>query len=134
MRVAQFPALPLWIDAYLGDTPPVSAATWRHHGIYLLLLMRAWLVPGCRIPDDDAWLSLHMGCTQEEVESAIRPVLKTYFKSDGKWLRQKRLSKERKYVARQSVLQRGRAKSMWNKKKGISRGDNPALPEIWQRV
>ena len=126
--MADYPALPLWTDAYLSDTPPVSAATWTHHGIYLLLLFKAWRTPGQRLPNDSNWLALHMGCTMAEVETHVRPVLEIYFKCDGNFWKQKRLSKEASYLKKQSRAQSARAKSRENNKKQQHPNDNPAPP------
>ena len=110
------PYLPLFIGDYLADTPPVSRPTWEHHGIYLLLLMLAWRVPQGRLPDDESWLALHMGCDEQQVRDHVTPVLEIYFKSDGSWWRQKRLSREFKHAATRSQKGRSAAKSRWDNK------------------
>jgi hypothetical protein len=51
--LAEFPALPLFTDAYLGDTTHLSTF---EHGAYLLLLIVSWRTPGCCVADDDALL------------------------------------------------------------------------------
>ncbi len=48
--MADFPALPLFTDAYLADCSHLSDA---EHGRYLRLLMLVWLSPECRVPNDD---------------------------------------------------------------------------------
>jgi len=52
--MAEFPALPLFTDAYMADTRHLNAA---QHGAFLLLLMTAWRMPDCCLPDDDEKLS-----------------------------------------------------------------------------
>ena len=52
--VAEFPALPLWTDAYLADT---THLTYAESGMYLAILMHMWRCPGCRIPNDQEWLA-----------------------------------------------------------------------------
>lgn len=52
--MAQFPALPLFTDAFIADTTHLSA---QQTGAYLLLLMAAWRSPDCKLPDDDKILA-----------------------------------------------------------------------------
>src|SRR4051812_21801143 len=52
--MAEFPALPLWTDAYLADCGHLSDA---EHGRYFLLLMAMWRAPECRLPNDNDWLA-----------------------------------------------------------------------------
>ena len=58
--MAEFPALPLWTDAYLADTTHLSTI---EHGAYLLLLMTAWRTKECCLPDDDKLLSRYARLT-----------------------------------------------------------------------
>lgn len=51
--VAEFPAFPLWTDAYLADT---TELTTQEHGAYFLLLIAMWRAGGY-VPDDDAKLA-----------------------------------------------------------------------------
>ena len=52
--MSRFPSLPLFTDAFLADTGHLTA---QETGAYLLLIMMAWRLPGCRLPDDDAKLA-----------------------------------------------------------------------------
>ena len=122
------PRLPIHVGDYLKDTLPVSRVNWQHHGIYLLALMIAWNVPGCRLPDDPEWLARKFGCTPAEFDELVMPVLRTYFvKRKGGWS-QKRLSKERNYVVKISAKQRARIKSRWDKEKETYRGITAVVP------
>lgn len=52
--MAEFPAMPLFTDAYLSDTLHLSTL---QHGAYCLLLMIAWRTADCALPDDDRVLA-----------------------------------------------------------------------------
>ena len=52
--MAEFPALPLFTDALLGDTTHLDATEF---GAYLLMLIVAWRSPDCALPDDDRYLA-----------------------------------------------------------------------------
>jgi uncharacterized protein YdaU (DUF1376 family) len=93
--MAEFPALPLWSDAYLADTRHLTQA---EHGAYLLLLLTAWRTPDCALPDDDKLLARY-ACCDKRAWARQKPVIMAFWRlADGKWT-QKRLSEERAYVA-----------------------------------
>lgn len=121
--MAEFPALPLWTDAYLADT---SHLTDAERGRYDLMLVQLWRMPEVRFPNDDLWLARKFGRSEEDIQQLFRPLLKEFFKSTGNWLTQKRLSRERAYVQAQSEKQRARAKARWNKDNDESRGNATA--------
>lgn len=118
--MAEFPALPLWTDAYLADTTHLSPT---EHGVYLLLLMIAWRTPGCELPDDDALL-MKYSRTRPEQWKKLRPVIAQFFEiTDGKW-RQRRLTAEFAYV-REVHEKRVQNGSMGGKKAALSRSKKP---------
>lgn len=85
--MAEFPALPLFTDAYLADTRHLST---EEHGAYLLLLMCAWRTRGCALKDDDRFLARIAGVSAHRWRR-LKPVLREFFDiSDGRW-RQKKL-------------------------------------------
>lgn len=80
--VAEFPALPLFTDAYLGDT---THLTTFEHGAYLLLLFISWRSPGCCLPDDDALLARYSKTTRDKWRK-LRPIIEPFFTvRDGSW-------------------------------------------------
>ncbi len=110
--MAEFPALPLFTDAYLADTRHL---TTEEHGAYLLLMMEAWRRPECCLPDDDHLLARLAGLDAERW-SAVRQVIMAFWKRDGRrkiWT-QKRLAKERSFVMQRSASQRDKAAKRWN--------------------
>lgn len=122
------PRLQIHIGDYLKDTPAVSRVTWEHHGIYILALFIAWNVPGIRLPNDPKWLALRFGCTQEDLETHVMPVIKTYFKLVRTFWYQKRLTEEHEFVLAQSEKQRARVNVRWAKEKDVYHGNTVAEP------
>jgi uncharacterized protein YdaU (DUF1376 family) len=117
--MAEFPALPLWTDAYLADTADLDA---REHGCYLILLMIAWRRPDCALPNDLKWMHRALnaycgGSLHGRSFNFIVPTLLSRFfvlDGDGKW-QQKRLRKEREFVSNFSRTQSENASKRWRK-------------------
>jgi uncharacterized protein YdaU (DUF1376 family) len=112
--MAEFPALPLWTDAYLGDT---THLTTIEHGAYLLLLMTAWRTRDCRLPDDDKLLARYARCNAGQWKR-LRPILEPFFVvENGQWW-QRRLTDEASAVRqrKESAAANGRASAL--KRKG----------------
>jgi uncharacterized protein YdaU (DUF1376 family) len=95
--------MPLWTDAYLGDT---THLTTLEHGAYLLLLITAWRARDNRLPDDDRLLARYAKLTPAQWQR-VKPILSAFFRiEDGYWT-QGRLTDEanavKQYRARQSA-------------------------------
>jgi uncharacterized protein YdaU (DUF1376 family) len=105
--VAEFPALPLWTDAYLGDT---THLTTIEHGAYLLLLMTAWRSRDCVLPDDDRLLARYSRLNAQQWKR-MRPIIEAFFVvGNGVW-RQGRLTDERGAVERHRQQQSEKGKA-----------------------
>ena len=105
--MAEFPALPLWTDAYLGDT---THLTTIEHGAYMLLLMTAWRTRDCQLPDDDRLLARYARLNMQQWRR-MRPILEPFFTiRDGFW-RQGRLTDERGAVERHRRQQSEKGKA-----------------------
>lgn len=117
--MAEFPALPLWTDAYMADTLDLSL---EEHGLYLLMLMLAWRRPDCALPNDMPWLKRSLsaccagGVHGHTFNARVPKILERFFRlqDDGKW-HQKRLDKERLYLRKRSDLGRQNAVKRWSK-------------------
>lgn len=107
------PMMPLWTDAYLGDTHHLNTT---EHGAYFLLLMTAWRSSDGMLPDDDERLCKYAKLTLDKWKK-IRPVLEVFFViKDGKWM-QSRLMDEREADLRfrKSQSHKARARHLKNK-------------------
>ena len=93
--MAEFPALPLFTDAYLGDTIHL---TTLQHGAYFMMLMVAWRSKGCCLPNDDGYLAKITGM-DKRTWLANKTTLLSFWKLDDlqNWY-QARLKDERNYV------------------------------------
>ena len=92
--MAEFPSMPLYTDAYIGDTMHLSL---EEHGAYLKLLMIAWRTPDCCIPDDDKRIAQMLSVTPKKWVK-LKPVVMSFWTlSDGVY-RQKKLTKLRQAV------------------------------------
>lgn len=128
--MADFPALPLWTDAYLADTLHLDAT---ESGAYLHLLMAAWRSPSCSIPDDDTRLARMARCTPA-IWRRIKPTVLAFWSKNGENFEQKRLKKERVRVEAQREQ-----KSYAGKTSALKRKDSaptavkPPLQQNWQQ-
>ena len=43
-----------------------------------------WRSPGCRVPNDDAWLGKHLRMTPEEVQVELWPIISEFARNRGK--------------------------------------------------
>lgn len=111
--MAEHPYLPLWTDAYLGDT---THLTTIEHGAYLLLLMVMWRSKTCSIPNDDKILARYTKTTTAQWRR-LKPVLMDFFDEQDGYLVQGRLSDERNVVRQKSKSASDSAKARWLKSK-----------------
>lgn len=120
--MAEHPFMPLWTDAYLGDTTHLSTI---EHGAYLLLLMTMWRAGG-DLPNDDKMLARYARLTTGQWRR-IKPVLMPFFRVRDGRLTQGRLTDELEAVRQHSKRQSDRAKARWLKNNET--GDAAAMPE-----
>lgn len=118
--MAQFPALPLWTDAYLGDT---SHLTTLEHGAYLLLLMAMWRAKDNRLPNDNRLLARYCGLRLDHW-NRISPIIMPFFDVNDGYLTQGRLTDEAALVRENSRVQSQKAKSRWRKKVSYSANES----------
>lgn len=127
--MAEFPALPLWTDAYLGDT---THLTTIEHGAYLLLLMSMWRRGGS-LPDDDKLLARYAKLTPGQW-ARMSATIRAFFKAEKGLLTQGRLTDEYNAVRQHSIKQSNNVKARWLKTKdkadtkpesGIPSGNTP---------
>ena len=120
--MAEYPALPLWTDAYLGDTRHLTTI---EHGAYLLLLIAAWRTSTCDLPDDDRQLRRISGLTASQW-ARIGPTLRGYFKTRNGRLYSPRLADEREAVKqrRDRASQAGKASALRRKHRGSTTVDS----------
>lgn len=112
--MAEFPALPLFVDAYMAGCKHLGDA---EHGRYLLLLFEMWMAPGGRLPDNDEWLARRFKRTVAEFAADFRPLIREFcFRRSG-WIYQKRLAKERRWVSEKRKKNAEAAKVRWTKGK-----------------
>ncbi len=112
--MADFPALPLWTDAFMADTMHLSG---EEIGVYMLLLMTAWRRPDCDLPDDDKFLA-RVARVGGKKWVHMRPVMAAFHQIEGgRWV-QKRLRLEREYVEGRRRQQRDNANARWHPESG----------------
>ena len=108
--MAQFPALPLWTDAYLADT---GHLTTIEHGAYMLLLMTMWRAGG-KLPNDDKQLARYCRLTAGQW-ARVKPTLLAFFKVNSDSITQGRLTDELAIVRQKSAKQSNSARAKWRK-------------------
>lgn len=120
------PAMPLFGDAYLADTRHLSL---EEHGAYLQLLIVAWRSDNCALPNDDKRLAMMLGVTAKKW-AALKPTVMSFWTLGDNGWEQKRLLKERRWVAKKSEDNRAAANARWdaNPLKNKGAGDANAMP------
>ncbi|NIA67793.1 DUF1376 domain-containing protein [Pelagibius litoralis] len=121
--MAEFPAFPLFTDAYLGDT---THLTTIEHGAYLLLLIAMWRSKENKLPNDDKLLARYAKLTAGQWRR-VKPVLWPFFIESSDSITQGRLTDEATFVRQHSRKQSDNAKSRWLKDKKT--GDATAMPD-----
>ncbi len=111
--MAQFPAMPLWTDAFISDTVGLTA---EETGGYLMLLMCAWRRPDCDLPDDDVLLQRWSRIDARRWPKVRDRIMAFWTLSEGRWT-QKRLLREHEFVSRKRRIQADNARSKWLKNK-----------------
>ena len=120
--MAQYPALPIWTDALLGDTTHLSAAEF---GAYMLMLIVAWRTPDCCLPNDPVYLARIT--RSEKSWGRMRKVVMPFWTlgADGN-LRQKRLTQTRLAAAKNVDHARKAWEASALKRKGTARARAPS--------
>lgn len=124
--MAEFPAIPLWTDAYLADT---GHLTTIEHGAYLLLLMTMWRAGG-KLPNDDKLLARYTRLTPAQWQR-IKPSLMPFFRISSDSITQGRLTDELNVVRQKSVKASDSARARWLKTNETD--DANASPEQCER-
>jgi len=108
--MAEFPALPLWTDAFLADTTHLTA---EDTGAYLLLLMIAWRRPNCDLPDDDDQLARFARMSLKQWRRRRGHVMAFWTLTAGCW-RQKKLDEVRGAVVAKRAGAKRAARVRWS--------------------
>ena len=113
--MAEFPALPLFTDAFIGDTLHLNPS---QIGAYMLMLMTAWRSTNCSLPNDDSYLS-KICRMDKRTWLANKDILLKFWHIDGENILQKRLRDERKYVedVRNKNVAAGKASALKRKER-----------------
>ncbi len=109
-------SIPLFGDAYLADTRHLSL---EEHGAYCQLLMIAWRLPNCALPDDEKRISQMLGVTPKKWATIRDSVMAFWSLTEFGW-QQKRLLKEYKWASEKSAKAAASARSR--------HGSNPSKP------
>lgn len=105
-------SIPFFGDAYLADTQHLNL---EEHGAYFKLLLCAWRTASCELPADDKRIATMLGITAGRW-SKLRPaVLAFWTRTETGW-KQKRLSKEREFVAEKISKNILAAEARWSGK------------------
>ena len=111
--MADYPYMPFWTDAYLGDTSHLRTI---EHGAYMLLLIACWRTKDCALPNDDKLLARYAGIGDKQWQR-MKPIILKFFEVDENTISQRRLTKERVAVEQRSNQARKAANAKWLKTK-----------------
>lgn len=113
--MAEFPAIPIFTDAFISDTTHLTAA---QTGAYIMLLMTAWRTKENALPDDDDFLAR---CSRLDKRTFVKQksIIMRFWSLDSSHLwRQGRLDDERKRADEQRIKNAKAGKASALKRKG----------------
>lgn len=115
--MAEYPAMPLFTDAFIGDTLHLNSA---QVGAYMLMLMTAWRSPDCSLPNDDVYLARITRMDKRTWLNNKKVLLEFWQVTEDAKLFQKRLGDERIYVEekRNNNSKAGKASALKRKNRG----------------
>lgn len=130
--MAEFPALPIFTDAFIADTIHLNAI---QTGAYFMLLMVAWRTKSCTLPDDDSRLAAFARMDKRTWNTHKSVIMSFWHKDENGDFYQKRLRDERKFAEdrRNQAVQAGKASALKRKERhstGViterqQKGNNP---------
>jgi uncharacterized protein YdaU (DUF1376 family) len=129
--MAKLPFMSIAVDEFLASTRHLST---EDVGATTLLMMAAWRLPDCRLPDDDRLLARWANMTPARWRRAKASIMSIWQAEHGFW-RNPDVTKQRKYVeeraevSRQNGLRGGRPKSLESKAAAKPAGS----PELTRR-
>jgi uncharacterized protein YdaU (DUF1376 family) len=87
--MSDYPYMNFWVKDWIAKTQHLTAA---ERGAYMSLLCIAWLLPGCRLPNDNTKLFRWSGVGRPHWPRVKQAVLEGFWdlSDDGKWWTQKR--------------------------------------------
>jgi len=114
--MAEFPALPIFTDAFIADTLHLNAL---QTGAYFMLLMVAWRTKTCSLPDDDDRLAAFSRLDKRTWLKNKDVIMAFWHRNNAGEFYQKRLSDERKLAEdrRNQAVQAGRASALKRKER-----------------
>lgn len=113
--MAEFPALPVFTDAFISDTTHLTAA---QTGAYFMLLMMAWRTKGNCLPDDDGKLARWARMDMRTWKIHKHAVMAFWHKDASQNWRQGRLDDERKRADDMRIKNAEAGRSSALKRKG----------------
>ena len=121
--MAEFPSMPVWTDALMGDTAHLDT---EQFGSYFLMLMVAWRSPDNSLPVDDAQLARVCRLSLSKWRRS-RDVLLAFWRVDDGRLRQKNLDKVKNSVKVnvQQKVDAGRASALKRQQTASTDVDEP---------
>lgn len=126
--MAEFPALPLFTDAFIADTTHLNAT---QTGAYLMLLIVAWRTKTGKLPNDDKILARYARMDVRSWKSNKDLILSFWKTDEAGDLYQDRLLDERENVAahRRKNVEAGKASALKRKNRGSTNAPTKPQPK-----
>ena len=74
------PYMPLFISDFVLKTGHLN---FEETGVYMRLISRCWITPGCSIPDDEKWIIRHLQIDESVFNRSVMPILEEFFQVEN---------------------------------------------------